>query len=57
MNECVLSKSFLPELMIRTKINIFLYESVWAEYNTKVNLFKLSEQIYSVRSDEEKSSV
>lgn len=51
MNECVLSKSFLPELMIRTEINIFLYESVWAEYNTKVNLFKLSEQIYSVRSD------
>lgn len=42
MNECVLSKSFLPELMIRTEINIFLYESVWAEYNTKVNWFKLS---------------
>ena len=42
MNECVLSKSFLPELMIRMEINIFLYESVWAEYNTKVNWFKLS---------------
>lgn len=43
MNECVLSKPFLPELMILPEINILLYESVWAEYNTKVNWFKLSE--------------